>query len=299
MRQFSSITWGAVFFVACGGTPPAESPADDTETYADTGGSSSPDSGEAGAEPGSGSNGENTFQLKNSDSAGDARGVSESKIKPTATEAAMRFFIVDREKEEPISGIVISLTSPEGEKYYTEETDAKGYAEVLVPAGKEYELVYLSLGRRKINAKVPVKDLPNQNVKLTLRYKGWKPKPRPDAAGKPLKQPGFVLKGVQFDTGKATIRPDSLARLDSVLEYMTHKKSARIEVSGHTDNVGQAARNKALSEKRAKAVRAYLIEKGITGDRIEAVGYGDAQPVASNDTEEGRQENRRIEAKEL
>jgi OOP family OmpA-OmpF porin len=70
-------------------------------------------------------------------------------------------------------------------------------------------------------------------------------------------------------------------------------------VSGHTDNRGDPDRNQTLSEQRAQAVREYLVNHGIDGNRIEAVGYGDQRPVALNDTEEGRRQNRRIEAIEL
>ena len=109
----------------------------------------------------------------------------------------------------------------------------------------------------------------------------------------------LVLENVEFQTGKATLIGDSHSRLDVVVEYMTHKKSARIEISGHTDNVGNKNANKSLSQKRADAVRDYLISKGIDGARIKPVGYGDTMPVAPNTTPEGRQKNRRIEAKEL
>ena len=250
----------------------------------------------AGADPAAPADGDGedrVFQVSESDTAKDARGENPSKIKPTKTEAALRLFVVDKEKG-PIKGIVISLSSPSGAKYYTEETDAKGYAEVLVPVGETYTLSYLSLGRKDISAKVTVSDKPNQNLKLTLRYKREE---FPDGGGASAGR--FVLKGVQFETGKATLTPDSYARLDSVLEFMTHKKSARIEISGHTDNVGNPRRNKALSEKRARACRDYLVSKGIAADRIKTVGYGDERPIASNDTEAGRQQNRRIEATEL
>jgi outer membrane protein OmpA-like peptidoglycan-associated protein len=80
---------------------------------------------------------------------------------------------------------------------------------------------------------------------------------------------------------------------------MTYTKSSRIEISGHTDNAGNPKTNQKLSEKRAQACRDYLISKGIDGSRIEAVGYGDQRPVAPNDSEDGRQQNRRIEAREL
>jgi outer membrane protein OmpA-like peptidoglycan-associated protein len=153
--------------------------------------------------------------------------------------------------------------------------------------GQKYELTYLSLGRKDVAASVTVTNEPKQSVKLTLRYK---PRPPP---------PPFVLKGVTFDTAKATIRPESYPQLDTVAEFMTHKKSARLEISGHTDNQGSAKTNKALSERRAMACRSYLISKGIDGSRITAIGYGDTRPVAPNNTEEGRQQNRRIEAIEV
>jgi outer membrane protein OmpA-like peptidoglycan-associated protein len=108
-----------------------------------------------------------------------------------------------------------------------------------------------------------------------------------------------VLGGITFDTGKATIRSESFPRLDSVVEYMTHKKSSRIEISGHTDNVGNPKANKTLSQKRAQACRDYLISKGIDGSRLQAIGHGDERPIAPNDTDDGRQRNRRIEATEL
>jgi OOP family OmpA-OmpF porin len=126
-----------------------------------------------------------------------------------------------------------------------------------------------------------------------LRYKRYVPPA--DAPPEPV----FVLDGVNFDTAKATIRPESFPRLDAVVEYMTYKKSSRIQISGHTDNQGNPKANKALSQKRAEACRDYLASHGIEKSRVEALGFGDEQPIASNDTEEGRRLNRRIEAKEL
>lgn len=210
----------------------------------------------------------------------------QAKLRPTATEAAVRFFVIDKNKG-PVKGIVVALTSPSGKKFYTEETDAEGFVEVLLPIGKSYELVYLSLGRRDVKAKVTVADKPNLNLKLTIRY---------EREEYPL---GLVLDEINFPTGKATLTNESHRRLGSVLEYMTYKKSARIEISGHTDSAGSQRANKKLSQQRADSVRDYLISQGVAPDRITAVGYGDEKPIASNDTPEGREKNRRIEAKEL
>lgn len=235
--------------------------------------------------------GPHEFKANTTGKAGLSRGVKPSRISPTRTEAALKFTVVDKDKG-PIKGIVVSLTGRKGKKYFTDETDARGYAEVLVPVGQTYALVYLSLGRRKISAKIPVSKESRQTIKLTLRYKRF-------AAPRSKSSPRFVLQGVEFDTGKATIREESFARLDAVVEYMTHKKSARIEISGHTDNVGNPKRNRMLSKKRAQACRRYLVKRGIAGGRIKAVGLGDRRPIASNRTEEGRQQNRRIEASEI
>jgi outer membrane protein OmpA-like peptidoglycan-associated protein len=227
------------------------------------------------------------FVLRGADGAAKgAHGAKPSKIVPTKTEAALKFFVVEKEKG-PIKGVVISLTSPGGTQYYTDETDGDGYAEVLVPVGQKYDVTYLSLGRKDVATTVTVPNEPKQNIKLTLRYKRLPP------------PPPFVLTGIVFDTGKATMRPDSLDRLDLVLEFMRRKKSAEVEISGHTDNVGNAKTNKALSAKRAEACRSYLISKGIDGSRIKAAGFGDARPVAPNDTAENRQKNRRIEVVEV
>ncbi|MFL5308104.1 MAG: OmpA family protein [Polyangia bacterium] len=226
------------------------------------------------------------FQLQDTHTAKKAHGATASKISPTKTQAAMKLFVVDKDKG-PVQGVVIFLTGPDKTKYYAEPTDTEGYTEMLVPVGKTYDVAYLSLGRREITATVPVADEPNQSVKLTLRYKR-------EVAQRPL-----ILAGVNFDTAKATIRPDSFAQLDAVVDFMVHKKNARVEISGHTDNVGNAKANKVLSEKRAEACRNYIVSKGVDKQRLDAIGFGDEHPIASNDTDEGRQKNRRIEAKEL
>jgi len=215
-----------------------------------------------------------------------ARAAKGSKLEATKTEAVLRFFVVDKDKG-PIKGIVIALTSPAGAKVFTDETDDEGYAEALVPNGQRYEITYLSLGRKDYAADVTVTNEPKQTIKLTLRYK---PRPAP---------PPFVLTGIVFDTGKAFLKGSGYDKLDVVLEFMTHKRSARIEISGHTDNVGNAKSNKVLSQKRAEACRGYLISKGIDGARIKAVGFGDERPVAPNDNDDNRQKNRRIEVVEL
>lgn len=108
-----------------------------------------------------------------------------------------------------------------------------------------------------------------------------------------------ILRNIFFDFGKATLRPESYAELDRLVKLLNDLPKLRIEVSGHTDNKSSLQFNQKLSEARAKAVVDYLISKGISPSRLEYKGYAYLQPIASNDTEEGRQQNRRVEFKVL
>lgn len=107
-----------------------------------------------------------------------------------------------------------------------------------------------------------------------------------------------VLNNIFFDFDKATLRKESTAELERLVQLMTVEYPAlRIEISGHTDNVGKAEYNKDLSLRRAKAVVDYLTAHGVAAARLTSAGYGDTQPVAPNTTKEGRQLNRRTEFK--
>jgi OmpA-OmpF porin, OOP family len=106
----------------------------------------------------------------------------------------------------------------------------------------------------------------------------------------------LLAKGtIRFESGRSAIDPDSAGLLDRLIETALRCPTANIEVAGHTDAVGETAANQALSEKRAQAVVDYLMKAGLPASRFSAVGYGSTQPVASNDTEEGKAQNRRIE----
>jgi OmpA-OmpF porin, OOP family len=100
---------------------------------------------------------------------------------------------------------------------------------------------------------------------------------------------------IRFESGRASIDPDSVGLLDRLTETALRCPTANIEIAGHTDADGDGTFNQALSEKRAQAVMDYLVKAGLPADRFTAVGYGSTQPVASNDTGEGKAQNRRIE----
>jgi len=103
------------------------------------------------------------------------------------------------------------------------------------------------------------------------------------------------LEGVYFDFDKATIKPEGKAVLNEAAALLKKHERVVVEVAGHTDSVGSDAYNQGLSERRANSVKDYLTSQGVTATRLTAKGYGEAQPVASNDTQEGRAENRRVE----
>lgn len=106
-----------------------------------------------------------------------------------------------------------------------------------------------------------------------------------------------VLRNIFFDLDKSDLRKESYAELDRLKELLNENPAIRIEISGHTDTQGKYEYNKSLSLRRASAVRTYLIENGIKKDRIESRGASWDEPIADNDTEEGRQLNRRVEFK--
>jgi outer membrane protein OmpA-like peptidoglycan-associated protein/tetratricopeptide (TPR) repeat protein len=108
-----------------------------------------------------------------------------------------------------------------------------------------------------------------------------------------------VLDNIYFQTGKSVLTVDSYEALDQVVRFLENNASVRLEISGHTDNTGSLRINTSLSEARAKAVVDYITGRGIADDRLEYRGYADSQPVAGNDTPEGREMNRRVEFKVL
>ena len=100
---------------------------------------------------------------------------------------------------------------------------------------------------------------------------------------------------IRFESGRATIDPDSAGLLDRLVETALRCPTANIEIAGHTDADGEDAFNRSLSEKRAQAVTEYLVKAGLPANRFTAMGYGSTQPIAGNDTDEGKAQNRRID----
>jgi OOP family OmpA-OmpF porin len=105
----------------------------------------------------------------------------------------------------------------------------------------------------------------------------------------------IVLRGVEFAFNRAELTGTSSVILDVAVEQLERCPNIPMEIDGHTDSVGAEAYNQGLGQRRAEAVRRYLVSKGLRSSRLTARSYGESRPVASNDTEEGRQTNRRVE----
>jgi outer membrane protein OmpA-like peptidoglycan-associated protein len=110
-----------------------------------------------------------------------------------------------------------------------------------------------------------------------------------------LNKDGFIALSILFETAKYTIQKESLPIVEQIFELMKNNPTLKISIEGHTDNVGDAASNKTLSNNRAKAIFDALVTKGIDKSRMSFVGWGQENPVADNRTEDGRTKNRRVE----
>ena len=122
------------------------------------------------------------------------------------------------------------------------------------------------------------------------------PTPAPQVIMFELDKP-VVLPGIQFEFNKAVIKPESESILIQAYNSLKDHPEIEVEISGHADAIGSDEANRILSGKRAESVRQWMVNKGIAANRLTAIGYGESRPVASNDTEEGRALNRRIEFK--
>ena len=117
----------------------------------------------------------------------------------------------------------------------------------------------------------------------------------PEIKKEDVKKINVAARGINFETKEAKITPDSYKNLDELVKLLNQYPEANVQIDGHTDNVGDPAKNMALSQSRCDAVVAYLINKGVAAGRMKAVGHGDTQPIADNSTDKGRKENRRVD----
>ncbi|MFI5151360.1 MAG: OmpA family protein [Bacteroidia bacterium] len=205
-------------------------------------------------------------------------------LRPTKEKALLEVIVVNADKSSS-EGEKVSFVATKTGTLYGGITNAEGKFSILVPKADKYKVKYKNFTEDKDYKTLDIPAEPELiNFTFTIMVKRGK---------------NFTLDHVFFDTGKSSLRAESNKALDALAEFMTNKKKMKIEIGGHTDNVGDKTANEKLSYDRANSVRSYLVKKGIAADRVTAKGYGDSQPVDDNSTPEGRQKNRRTEIKVL
>ncbi len=122
------------------------------------------------------------------------------------------------------------------------------------------------------------------------------PPPPPAPAPAPVEEK-IVLNGIRFDFDKSVIKPEFVPVLDEAVDILKKHADKKVEIQGHTDSIGTEAYNEKLGMRRADAVKMYLVDKGVTADNLTTESFGESNPVADNDTKEGRAMNRRVEFK--
>ncbi|OQP63500.1 flagellar motor protein MotB [Niastella vici] len=164
------------------------------------------------------------------------------------------------------------------------QTDATGNYLVTLPVGKDYAFNVKRKGYLFFSDNFPLSQkAPDSTYNIDIPL-------QPIEANASV-----VLKNIFFDLGKFDLRPESTIELDNIFQLLKENPTLKIQISGHTDNIGKAADNLTLSNNRAQAVVKYLVSKGIEAPRLSFKGYGATQPVADNNTEAGRAQNRRTE----
>lgn len=203
------------------------------------------------------------------------------------TNAAIIEIALTNSSKKPLQNekIIIASTSPQ--KTYVAVTNNKGLANVTVDAGYTFIISLVTLNDTTKYGDIEIPGLV-ANQKYSTPFKI-------DMVYEPAKS--YTFHHLEFDVAKYTIKPVSYTELNLLVEYMQLKTTIAIEIIGHTDNKGSEVENKKLSLARAESVKNYLVKKGIAAIRIKTAGKGDAEPIADNNTEEGRQQNRRTEIK--
>lgn len=204
--------------------------------------------------------------------------------KPEPTEKDALLTVISQNSDStPRGGEQIFFEGVKSKKVFSGITSDSGKFYILIPKGDDYNVRYKNF---QDSVDYSMIKIPGQKGKIFFEFTLTVESPKT-----------YTLRNVHFDTGKATLRPESFAALNDLAEVMGFKKKMVIEIAGHTDDVGDDATNMKLSQARAETVVKYLIGKGISKDRLTAKGYGETEPTADNSTEQGRQLNRRTEVR--
>jgi len=213
--------------------------------------------------------------------------IAEPRVERRFTSAVtiLKGTVSDANTKDPLNAVIVITDNEKNEIVSTFQSNAKtGKYLVSLPSGRNYGIAVTMEGYLfySENINLPKSKAYQEIVKdvdLSKLEVGKK----------------IVLRNIFYDFDKATLRPQSISELNRLVALLNQNPTLRIEISSHTDNVGSASYNQKLSENRAKSVIDYLTKNGIPIERLEFKGYGFSDPIAPNDTDEGRQLNRRTE----
>jgi len=193
--------------------------------------------------------------------------------------------VFNAETKAPLSAKIELIDLNTAKTTMQSKSSASGEFEVCIPTDKDYALNVSANGYLFFSENFTMKGV-NDKTKPFLM----------DVPMQPIK-PGekIILKNIFFETNSFELKNTSIAELGKLIQFMKDNATVRVEIGGHTDNVGSDSFNLGLSENRAKAVVDYIVKNGIEGSRLNYKGYGKSKPVADNNTEEGRSKNRRTE----
>jgi outer membrane protein OmpA-like peptidoglycan-associated protein/tetratricopeptide (TPR) repeat protein len=211
----------------------------------------------------------------------------------------VRGFVYDASNKKALTNTAVEIYDLSSDKLFTKtKTDSDGEFLLCMPMGRDYSLnvkkqKYLFYSDnfalkepRKFQdpflLDIPLQPVPEAVVQI-------------DSAKKTKESEPVILKNVFFSSGSAILKVESQLELSRLKQLLDENPQMKIRINGHTDSDGSDSENLLLSDLRAKAVRDYLISKGIASNRLDSKGYGETKPIGSNDTPEGRQQNRRTE----
>lgn len=211
-----------------------------------------------------------------------------------------KIVVIDADTKQPLQAKLEIMDLGSSQLHATLDSDSEGEALACLPLGKDYALSIDKKGYifhsenfalREVNTvlepfvlEIELQKIPPQPTEPIASTEKPKPKSNP-----------VILKNIFFETGSAELLYTSRGELARLKKLMVENKNIKVQINGHTDNVGSEEDNLRLSEARAKSVVNYLIDKGIDGSRLSWKGFGESQPIDTNDTERGRKNNRRTE----
>ena len=205
-------------------------------------------------------------------------------LKATDSDALVTFIVSDYDLI-PEDGAVIVLANEDSTVIKKDTVDINGIYKVMLSEGTKVKLCVQKFGEVFDFGTLEIPSMPgpikfDQRLRIRVIQKYVR---------------NYTLEDVYFETGSYELTKDSWASVNKLLQAMQFNPKMKVEIAGHTDNVGDPEANLNLSQRRANTIVRWLVKKGVAADRVIGKGYGDKNPIADNSTPEGRQKNRRTE----